>query len=87
MWQMDDYGDEKFQSKITSALQEIMYIILESIDDNSTLKGALKRDEISHKFKNINTSDIKKDIWSEKALKLITLKYDFHIFQTKINFL
>ncbi|PPD67609.1 hypothetical protein GOBAR_DD35518 [Gossypium barbadense] len=84
---MADYGDEEFKSKITTALQEIMYIVLESIDDNSTLKGALKRDEISRKFKNINTSDIKKNIWSEKALKLITLKYDLHIFQTKIIFL
>ncbi|MBA0842830.1 hypothetical protein Goarm_002633 [Gossypium armourianum] len=52
---MADYGDEEFKSKITTALQEIMYIIHESIDDNSTLKEALKRDEISHKFKNINT--------------------------------
>ncbi|KAK8360802.1 hypothetical protein V6Z12_A04G188100 [Gossypium hirsutum] len=67
---MADYGDEEFKSKITTALQEIMYIVLESIDDNSTLKGALKRDEISRKFKNINTSDIKKNIWSEKVNRL-----------------
>ncbi|XP_040947070.1 callose synthase 7 isoform X1 [Gossypium hirsutum] len=67
---MADYGDEEFKSKITTALQEIMYIIPESIDDNSPLKGALKRDEISHKFKNINTSDIKKNIWSEKVNRL-----------------
>ncbi|PPD80104.1 hypothetical protein GOBAR_DD22981 [Gossypium barbadense] len=55
---MADYGDEEFKSKITTALQEIMYIIPESIDDNSPLKGALKRDEISHKYPSLRVAYI-----------------------------